>query len=61
MTGSRVEIGLCVIFRPLVFILDEQSYGGPKGDCMFNSRLYLDQVLFVSLIRGQSVTLLRGP
>jgi len=59
MTRSRVEIGLCVIFRPLVFILDEQTYGGPKGDPMFNSRLYLYQILFVSLIRGRSVTLSR--
>ena len=61
MTGSRVEVGLCVIFRPLIFILDEQTYWGPKGDSVFNSRLYLHQVLFVSLIRGRSVTLLRRP
>jgi hypothetical protein len=52
MTGSRVEVGLCVIFGSLVFILDEQTNGGPKGNSMFNSRLYLYQVLFISLIRG---------
>jgi len=57
MTRSRVEVGLCVIFRSLVFILDEQAYRGPKGDPMFNSRLYLYQILFVSLIRERSITL----
>jgi hypothetical protein len=48
---ARVEIGLGVIVRSLILILDEETDRCSKGDTLFSARLQLYKVLLVPLDR----------
>jgi hypothetical protein len=49
MARPWVEIGLRVIMRALILVLDEKSNGCSEGNIVFNAGLQVDKVLLVSL------------
>ena len=55
VTGPGVEIGLSVIVRPLVLILDEEANGGSESDPVLCARLNLHEIFLISLSDGESV------
>lgn len=49
MARPRVEVGLGIVVRALIFVLDKETNGCAQGDAMFDTRLDVDEILLVSL------------
>lgn len=53
MTRTRVKVGLCVVVRSLIFVVDEETDGCSKGDSVLGTGLNVDEIVFISLRQGR--------